>query len=68
MKIYGNENTNLTLTDKAFAVYSVCDPLQIEEHDDGTYSLRGIEDRDGMTAEDVNCWLEELADELREEN
>lgn len=66
MKIFGNENTNLTLTDKASAMYADCDPLQIIEQDDGSYSLRGIEDRDGMTAEDVNAWLEYLSDELDE--
>lgn len=68
MKIFGNEKTNLILTEKAAAMYAECDPLKIIEQDDGNYSIRGIEDRDGMTAEDVNCWLEELAGELREEN
>lgn len=66
MKIYGNDNTNLTLTDKAELMYSKCDPLQIIEHEDASYSLRGIDDRDGMTAEDVNEWLEDLADEMKE--
>ena len=63
MKIFGNTNTNLKLTDKAAAMYAECDPLKIIEHEDGSYSIRGIEDRDGMTAEDVNAWLEELADD-----
>lgn len=67
MKIYGNEKTNLTLTAKARRVYDQTDPLKIIEHEDGTYSLRGIEDRDGMTAADVNQWLEDLADETAEE-
>lgn len=64
MHIYGNTKTNLVLSDKAAQMYSECDPLQIVEHEDGSYSLRGIEDRDNMTAEDVNRWLEDLADEL----
>lgn len=66
MKIYGNDKTDLTLTDKAEAMYVECDPLQIIEQDDGSYSLRGIEDRDGMTAEEVNLWLEDLADEIKQ--
>ena len=66
MKIFGNENTNLILTDKASAMYADCDPLQIIEQDDGSYSIRGIEDRDGLTAEDVNGWLEDLADEMKQ--
>lgn len=64
MKIYGNDKTDLTLTDKAEAMYAACDPLQIIEHEDGSYSIRGIEDRDGMTADEVNGWLEELSDEV----
>lgn len=63
MKIYGNEKTSLQLTEKAAAMYFQCDPLTITEHDDGTYSLSGVEDRDNMTADDVNQWLEDLADE-----
>lgn len=63
MKIYGNTKTNLKLSEKASAMYAECDPLQIIEHDDGSYSIRGIEDRDGMTAEEITEWLEELADE-----
>lgn len=64
MKIYGNEKTNLVLSDKAFAMYSECDPIRIIENDDGSYSLRGFDCRDGMTAQDVNEFLEELADEI----
>jgi len=51
------------LSDRAFQTYANSDPLNIIDHLDGTYSIRGIEDRDGMTAEDVNEWLEDLADE-----
>lgn len=66
MKIYGNTKTNLTLTTKAQRAYDNTDPLKIIEHEDGTYSIRGLEDRDGMTAADVNQWLEDLADETTE--
>ena len=66
MKIYGSTKTHLTLTAKAQRAYDNTDPLRIIEHDDGTYSIRGIEDRDGMTAADVNQWLEDLADEIAE--
>lgn len=64
MRIYGNEKTNLILSGKATRMYAECDPLKIIEQDDGSYSIRGIEDRDGMTADDVNRWLEDLADEI----
>ena len=63
MRIYGNEKTDLILSDKAARMYAECDPLQIIEQDDGSYSIRGIEDRDDMTAGDVNRWLEDLSDE-----
>ena len=63
MKIYGNENTDLTLSDKAFAVYSETDPLRIMEEDDGTYTITGVIDRNGMTAEQVNRVLESFSDE-----
>ena len=63
MKIYGNEKTNLELTDKAFAVYSDTDPLKIIEEDDGTYTMTGVFERYGMTAEDVNRVLESFADD-----
>ena len=64
MRIYGNEKTNLILSGKAARMYAECDPLKIIEQDDGSYSIRGIEDRDGMKVEDVNRWLEDLADEI----
>lgn len=67
-RTYGNTKTNLTLTAKAQQAYNNADPLRILEHEDGTYSLRGIEDRDGMTAVDVNQWLEDLANETAEED
>ena len=62
MKIYGNEKTDLVLSDKAYEVYSNTDPLNIIEEDDGTYSMKGCFGRYGMTAEDVNRFFEELAD------
>jgi hypothetical protein len=64
MKIYGNDKTSLTLSDKAEAAYAECDPLTITEHEDGSYSISGIEDRSGMTAAEVNRWLEDLADDM----
>jgi hypothetical protein len=67
MKIYGNTKTNLELSEKASAMYAQCDPLTITEHDDGSYSISGIEDRDNMTAAEVNEWLEELADDCEKE-
>lgn len=67
-KTYGNTKTHLTLSAKAQRAYDQTDPLQILEHEDGTYSIRGIEDRDSMTAADVNEWLEDLADEISEED
>lgn len=66
MKIFGNRKTSLTLSARAEEAYSVCDPLQIIEREDGTYSIKGFETRDGMTAAEVNDWLEELADEILE--
>lgn len=70
-RIYGNENTHLTLTDKAFAAYSVIDPLDIIEFEDEmgglSYSFRGAIDADLLTEEGVNEWLEELIDCTDEE-
>ena len=66
-KRYGDSKTDLVLSDKAARIYSECDPLDIIEHEDGSYSIRGIEDRNGMTAEEVNLWLEDLSDEAIEQ-
>lgn len=63
MKIYGKQNTSLTLTEKAFEVYSTSDPLTIIEQDDGTFSIRGIDERDGLTESDVNEFLESFIDD-----
>ena len=62
MKIYGNEKTNLTLSDKAYKVYRNTDPLKIVEEDDGTYSMTGCFELYGMTEKDVNRVLEQIAD------
>lgn len=61
-KIYGNEKTSLNLSDKAYGAYVNCDPCTIVEHEDGTYSIHGIIEQDGMTAEDVNRFFEDEAD------
>ncbi len=63
MKIYGNEKTSLQLSEKAARMYAECDPLQIIEEDDGSFTMHGIEERAGMSGEEVNSWLEQLADE-----
>ena len=50
-------------TQEQLAVYSECDPLDIREHEDGTYSMRGILDADGLTAADVLDTLTALGEE-----
>jgi hypothetical protein len=65
MKRYGNEKTKLFLTEKAEAVYSDSDPLEILERETPyglRYDLRGVLEADGLTAEEVNRTLEDLAD------
>lgn len=64
MKRYGDTKTNLTLTEKAFKAYSECDPCSIIEHDDGSFSIMGIDERHGMTEQEVNAYFEQLADEI----
>lgn len=54
MKIYGNEKTNLVLTEKALEAYSNCDPLRIIEQDDGLYTIEGLVECNNLTAEEVN--------------
>lgn len=64
-KSYGDEKTNLTLTAKAYAAYCDTDPLSIYERetDEGfRYALRGFDDCDNLTAEQVNATLEEIYD------
>lgn len=70
-KRYGNEKTNLTLTDKAYAFYCDADPMSIYERetDEGfRYALRGFVDCNNLTAEQVNATLEELFDECNNED
>ena len=61
-KSFGDENTHLVLTDKAFDAYSACDPLDILEYEDEdgnyTYALHGALERDNLTVDEVNKMLE----------
>jgi len=62
-KIYGNERTHLTLTDEAQRIYSDSDPLTIKEYESDNgyiYSLSGIIEADGLTAEEVSDQIESL--------
>lgn len=61
-KRYGSDSTALTLTEKALAVYSSSD-ITIYEEPDCTYTLCGIDARDGLSADEVNEVLEDLYDE-----
>lgn len=68
MKRYGDTKTSLALTAKAQSIYSNTDPCDIYETSPGVFALDICGDRrDGLTAEDVNEMLEELADEVAEE-
>lgn len=62
-RIYGNENTHLVLTAKAFEAYSCTTPLAIAEYEqeDGSYlySMRGAFEADDLTDVDVNELLEQ---------
>ena len=63
-KVYGNENTNLTLTEKAFNAYSNTDPLEIREfcrENEFSYDMAGCIEEHDLTADEVNGILEELA-------
>ena len=68
-KVYGNESTHLTLTEKAQQFYNGTDPLTIREYDaeNGymyTYSIAGDPFTDLMTAEQLNHDFEYLHDEF----
>ena len=66
MKIYGNEKTSLTLTEKAQKAYSETDPIRIEEveTDDGyIYNVSGCIECNNLTEEAVNRVFEDLYDE-----
>lgn len=72
-KVYGSDETNLTLSADAYYAYSATDPLEIVEieQDDGgfLYQMRGAYNPSYlMTAEEVNEYLEEEAAEIRENN
>lgn len=73
-KIFGSENTNLELSDKAFAAYSDSSETVVE-HFDGSYSIHSDQHptsynliRDCMTAEEVNEYFGDLYDEMQEES
>ncbi len=60
-KIYGNEKTNLELSEKAFKIYSDTDYMQIVESYDGLYTINStLLFRDKLTAQEVNNLLEEF--------
>ena len=60
-RIYGNEKTNLELSEKALKVYNDTDYLQIVESYDGLYTINStLLFRDKLTAQEVNNLLEEF--------
>ena len=73
-RIYGNEKTNLTLTEKADQIYSNTDPLRIveEEYEDEDgekkyrYFIAAYFGDKPMTEVELNAFLEEIADEIGE--
>lgn len=65
-KKYGDEMTNLKLSDKAYTAYSESDPLEIYEDEKETgyrYDMEGIIEEQDMTEKEVNTTLEDLFDE-----
>lgn len=62
MKKFGDTKTNLTLTERAFEVYSNTSPLDICEMPDGTYKMTGAIERENMSEADVNEVLEDLGE------
>lgn len=69
--LYGIHSAELTLTEKAEAAYEACDPMWIIEKKlpDGTllYDIRPDWKND-LTADEVNEYLEDLADSIFEED
>lgn len=73
-RIYGDEKTHLTLTEKADQIYSNTDPLKIIEEeyedDDGEkkyrYFIAAYFGDKAMTADELNAFLEYMADEVGE--
>ena len=73
-RIYGNEKTNLTLTEKAYQIYSNTNHLRIVEEEyedeDGEKKYRyfiaiSVYFKDKpMTEKEVNAFLESMANEI----
>ena len=71
-RIYGNEKTNLTLTEKAYQIYSNTDALRIieEEYEDEDgekkyrYFIAAFFGDKPMTEVELNAFLEYMADEV----
>lgn len=71
-RIYGNEKTNLALTEKADQIYSNTDPLRIveEEYEDDNgekkyrYFIAAYFGDKAMTEDELNAVLEYMADEV----
>ena len=71
-RIYGDEKTNLTLTEKAYQIYSNTDPLRIveEEYEDEDgekkyrYFIAAFFGDKPMTEDALNAFLEYIADEV----
>ena len=71
-RIYGNKKTNLTLTEKAYQIYSNTDPLRIveEEYEDEDgekkyrYFIAAYFGDKAMTEVELNAFLEYMADEV----
>lgn len=68
-KTYGNEKTDLTLTMKAEAYYSVTDPISIIQTGENEYTIDDCGDiREGLTEAEVNEMLEERYDAGNEDD
>ena len=71
-RIYGDEKTNLELTEKAYQIYSNTDPLRIveEEYEDENgdkkyrYFIAAFFGDKPMTEKEINDFLELMADEV----
>lgn len=71
-RIYGNEKTNLTLTEKAYQIYCNTDPLRIveEEYEDEDgekkyrYFIAAYFGDKAMTEDELNAFLEYMVDEI----
>lgn len=66
-KVYGNESTNLELTEKAQVFYDETDPLEIRERADGLYDIIGAVEAHDLIAEKVNALFENLYSEIFED-